>query len=109
MNDEQAFSEFNKAIAILEPIAKAAPADAMALRSLAASYNNLASLEDVAKPQAAAEAYRKAIAIERNLVKADPLNRFHQRELALTYNNLGMLCRLVAGLEKRGAMLRGCY
>ena len=84
-------SEFNKAIAILEPLAAAAPADAVVLRSLAASYNNLASLVDVVKPKAAAEAYRKAISIQRSLVKADPLDRFHQSELALTYNNLGVL------------------
>ena len=98
---EKAAKEFNEAIAILEPIAKSAPTDAVVLRSLAASYNNLASLEDAGKPplgkelrtkwQAAADAYKKAISIQRDLVKTDPLNRFHQSDLARTYNNLGDL------------------
>ena len=88
---DAAAAEFREAIAIQQPLAKLKAADEAALRSLAASYNNLASLQDIAEPQAAADAYQKAIAIQLELVKTYPINRIHQGDLVRTYNNLGYL------------------
>ncbi len=88
---DAAIEELGAAIQLGEQLAQATDADEAVLRSLAASYNNAASLYDLAHPEAAADSYQKAIAIQRKLVEANPNNRIHQRDLARTYNNLGFL------------------
>ena len=59
--------------------------------SLAASYNNLASLQESGDASKAARNYEKAVALQMKLAIADPINRTHQADLARTYNNLGFL------------------
>jgi len=86
-----AIKELSAAIAIQERLAESPNANEAVKRSLAASYNNLASLQDDAAAKTASDAYLKAIEIERKLVKADPINRIHQADLAKTYSNLGFL------------------
>ncbi|HVT26617.1 MAG TPA: serine/threonine-protein kinase [Lacipirellulaceae bacterium] len=86
-----AMQELRGAITLGERLAKQSDAEEGVLRSLAASYNNLASLCDVRQPSEAADAYHKAIQIQRELVQAYPINRIHQSDLARTYNNLGFL------------------
>lgn len=86
-----ALNEFAAAINIQEWLAPLPTASEGIMRSLAASYNNFASLQDEAHAMSAAEAYQKAIEIQRKLVKADTVNRTHQNDLAKTYNNLGFL------------------
>jgi serine/threonine protein kinase len=86
-----AIKECSDAIRIGQPLADEPDANEDVLRNLAASYNNLASLQDVGQPIVAAEAYRSAIAIERRLVKAHPINRTYQGDLARTYSNYGNL------------------
>lgn len=86
----EALREFQAAIAIQERLAAAPDAREDVLQSLAASYNNYASLQDN-DVKLAAEAYRKATAIQKKLVEAYPNTRAYQANLARTYNNLGYL------------------
>ncbi len=86
-----AVEEFNEAIAIQQSLLKTSENHEMAMNSLAASYNNLASLQDVSDPTGAADAYQQAIALQLKLVKTDQVNRTYQAELARTYNNFGYL------------------
>jgi serine/threonine protein kinase len=86
-----AIEQFNEAIKIGIQLADRPETTETVLRSLAASYNNLGSLEDVTEPAAAAGAYQKAIYIQLKLVKSDKNNRIYQSDLARTYNNLGYL------------------
>ncbi len=86
-----AAKEFAAAIGIQENLAATPGTNEAAMRSLAASYNNFGSLQDLANANLAADAYQKAIAIQLKLVQADPINRIHQSDLARTYNNLGFL------------------
>jgi eukaryotic-like serine/threonine-protein kinase len=88
---DAAAAEYRAAIEIQQRLAKSKPADEVVLHGLAASFNNLASLQDAANPRAAVDAYQKAIEIQLELVKAFPINRDYQGDLARTYNNLGFL------------------
>ncbi len=88
---KDAIKELRAAIEIQEPLSKAAAPDEAVLRGLAASYNNLASLQEADMPQAAGAAYQRAIDIQLKLVKANPLNRIHRGDMARTNNNLGFL------------------
>ncbi len=88
---DSATSEFREAIALQEPQIKSNPNDAHTMRVLAASYNNLAGLEQNHDPIAADEHYEKATALQLQLIHADPTNRIHQTDLARTYSNLGFL------------------
>jgi serine/threonine protein kinase/tetratricopeptide (TPR) repeat protein len=63
-------------------------------RSLAASYNNLASLRQATDVTAAQRLYRAAAALQRALVSRRRWNQTYQSELAGTYNNLGYCCAL---------------
>jgi len=101
---DTAAQEFHKAIELQEPLAPSS-INEDARRNLAASYNNLASLQKSRDPIAAAATYQKAIALERELVKAAPTNRNHQSELALAYNNLGF----VASKSKDWKKAETCY
>lgn len=86
-----ALKDLTSAINNQEQVASSSDASEAALRSVAAIYNNFASLQDDTHADRAAEAYQKAIAIQLKLVRADPINRVHQVDLARTYNNLGFL------------------
>jgi tetratricopeptide (TPR) repeat protein len=88
---DSAAGEFRQAIALQESLLKQGGEDRTVLRSLAASYNNLASLQENSDPRTTGEMYEKAVALQMKLVIADPINRNHQADLARTYNNLGFL------------------
>ena len=86
-NDEAA-TKFRDGIARLEQLQTLMPRDEDVLRTLAAAYNNLASLEKPTDAGDASRVYEKALAIQEQLAKS---NRVYARDLAQTYNNLGSL------------------
>ena len=88
---DSAAAEFRTAISLQESLLKQGSEDQSVMRSLAASYNNLAGLEESGDPKTAGDMYEKAVALQMKLVIADPINRNHQGDLARTYNNLGFL------------------
>src|SRR3954468_1705701 len=88
---KDALDHFAAAIARQEEVAAGSSPSETLLHSLAASYNNFASLQAESNTSRAGDAYKKAIDIQQKLVKADPVNRIYQADLARTYSNLGYL------------------
>ncbi|HEY4234476.1 MAG TPA: serine/threonine-protein kinase [Lacipirellulaceae bacterium] len=84
----EAAAKFRDSIARLEKLQVLLPKREEVLRSLAASYNNLASLEKSTDDEDAIRVYAKAVAIQEQLAK---INHAYVGELAKTYNNLGYL------------------
>ena len=87
----EAAAEFKEAIRIGESLVATSEHVGAANEGLAASYTNLASIEELASPIIAEEHNRRSIALLGDLVKADPVNRLHRGNLARSYNNLGYL------------------
>lgn len=100
-----AAQRFREAIALQEQLLVTVPTDEAALRTLAASYNNLASLQQSADGDGGAAEFEKAIAIQRKLVETQPINRNYQSDLARTYNNLGYL----SSRRKHWQRAEACY
>ena len=65
--------------------------DLNAIRSLAASHNNLAAIYAESKPQRAIESYREALELLKRASEIDPNEPEHQEAVALAYNNLGVV------------------
>jgi serine/threonine protein kinase/tetratricopeptide (TPR) repeat protein len=85
---DQAASKLRDSIERLENLSVLTPKDESVLRTLAASYNNLASLEEPTDPRDASLVYDKAIAIQERLAK---INYGYIGDLAKTFSNLGYL------------------
>ncbi len=89
---DEAVDYYHRAIPIQERLVDTLPDDEAVeavLRSLAASYNNLGSLQQTTDVAATKQSYRHAIDIQRRLVSDDATNYGYQSDLARTYNNLG--------------------
>ena len=82
---------FRQAIATLTPHVDEQLTDLDALQIVAASYNNLASLNGVVDNNEAIASYHKAIEIQLRMVESNRANRLYQGNLARTYSNLGSL------------------
>lgn len=85
----QAAERYKSAIEIQESIRRLSPEDATNLNNLAASYNNLSSLDMASQPDAARTWIEKAVGLQLQLVREHPLTREYQRDLALSFSNLG--------------------
>lgn len=87
---EGALSSYQKALAILEELAAADPADLTVRRDLATVYERIGNIQlrQNALPEAL-EKQRKAFAIRKELMAADPSNANYRRELADSYIYLG--------------------
>jgi tetratricopeptide (TPR) repeat protein len=88
---DQAAAKLRESIERLEKLSVLTPKDETVLRTLAASYNNLASLEEPTDARDAAVIYNKAVAIQEQLAK---LNHLYVADLAKTFSNLGYLASL---------------
>jgi tetratricopeptide (TPR) repeat protein len=88
--DARAAAEWlHKAIAQASEALPLAPDDDNLMRSAAASYNNLGSLDEEGDGALAANDYEQAIELQRKLTARRPLNQVYQAELARSLNNLG--------------------
>jgi serine/threonine protein kinase/tetratricopeptide (TPR) repeat protein len=65
--------------------------DLDAIRSLAASYNNLAAVYAESNPQRAIESYREALDLLKRVSEIEPGVLEHKEAVALAYNNLGVV------------------
>jgi tetratricopeptide (TPR) repeat protein len=79
------------ATTVQERLASAETDASDASRTLASTYNNLASAQAAGNVAAATASYQRAIDIQRRLLADDQLNRALQGDLARSYNNLGYL------------------
>jgi tetratricopeptide (TPR) repeat protein len=97
----EAAAAHQKAIQILEPLARA-PADVTTYRdALAAAHVNLGLLHrDTGRPDLAGKAYRRAAELFEELAHDHPRVTVHQEGLASSHSNLGVLYRAAGHLDR---------
>jgi len=83
---------FGKALAIQERLARNDPAVTAFARDLAASHNNIGSLQsDTGQPQLALESFDKALAIRERLARETPTVTDFASDVGATLNNIAQI------------------